>query len=229
MSTRLPFVWAATVSALTLLACAKGSSSTLGTGGDEGGAGGEGGDGGAGNAGNQGGSGNTGNQGGSGNAGNQGGSGNTGNQGGSGNAGGGGSGNAGNQGGSGGGCAPPKHECGGICTPNTPATGCYQSVSCNPCPPAPSFGTSVCTMDGLCDFTCQQPYVKQGSACGCASECCSSADCNGGTCQNGTCTDPPPPPCDMATCTSDCFLMCFPGFGLGICDPITNTCLCQCG
>jgi hypothetical protein len=229
MSTRLPFVWAATVSALTLLACAKGSSSTLGTGGDEGGAGGEGGDGGAGNAG-SGGSGNTGNQGGSGNAGNQGGSGNTGNQGGSGNAGGGGSGNAGNQGGSGGSeCAPPKHLCGGICTPNTPATGCYQSVSCNPCPPAPSFGTSVCTMDGLCDFTCQQPYVKQGSTCGCASECCSNADCNGGTCQNGTCTDPPPPPCDMATCTSDCFLMCFPGFGLGICDPITNTCLCQCG
>jgi hypothetical protein len=125
-------------------------------------------------------------------------------------------------------CAPPKHVCGGICTPNTPATGCYQSVSCNPCPAPPSFGTSVCTMGGLCDFVCQPPYVKQGSVCGCASECCSSADCNGGTCQNGSCTDPPPPPCDPGGCTADCFAMCFPGFGLGVCEPINNSCLCTC-
>ncbi len=116
-------------------------------------------------------------------------------------------------------CEPPGHLCGGICVGNTPATGCYQSVSCASCP-TPLHGSATCTPDGLCAAECNAPYVPNGANCVCPTQCCSDADCGGGgsTCQNGTCTTPQT--CDQVQCTAICLIQ-----GLfGLC--VGNTCTC---
>src|SRR5262249_27687878 len=63
-------------------------------------------------------------------------------------------------------CGPLEHICNGLCTPNTPQTGCL-NVSCTPCP-VPANGMAVCTLDGHCDFSCFFGYEKSGSNCICA-------------------------------------------------------------
>jgi len=208
---------------LVFAGCAQGSKNTS-VGGGSGGNG-NGGSG-ASTGGGDGGQGNTGNtmQGGVGGSG-DGGSGNTGNTGN--NGGSGGSGASGASGGSGGQMCPAgKHYCGGICVGNTPATGCFTSVTCDPCPAPPSGGTTVCDAAGMCDFTCSAPYMKQGNACVCSQQCCSNADCpNGGTCSGGVCMQPPPM-CDANDCQAQCILMCFPGFGIGMCGAAGCQCLC---
>lgn len=108
-------------------------------------------------------------------------------------------------------CDPGKHLCGGICVGNTPQTGCYQSVACTPCPSV-TYGTTTCTSDGLCDFTCTSPYQKSGNTCSCPMQCCSSLDCSGGqTCENGQCVTP----CSDSDCLFDCVLM---GYLFGSCQ-----------
>jgi hypothetical protein len=127
----------------------------------------------------------------------------------------GGSSSAGGAGGEGG-CGPQEHLCSGTCQGNTPATGCYQSSSCTPCPPVAN-GTSSCTTDGLCDFTCTPPFQKSGNTCACLSQCCSNQDCASPTsCQNGQCA------CDSGLCQSYCVSM----FCVGGC--VLNQCECLC-
>ncbi len=117
-------------------------------------------------------------------------------------------------------CADDQHLCGGVCTGNTTQTGCFTSVTCAPCASPPINGTSTCSADGKCDFTCNSGYAKSGNSCVCAAECCSNADCpGGGTCQGGVCGAPP---CDQAACIIECFAM----FCVGIC--IGDTCTCMC-
>lgn len=123
------------------------------------------------------------------------------------------------------GCSANQHECAGLCVGNTTASGCLQSVSCTPCP-VPAQSVSTCTAAGVCDFTCNAGYSKQGSSCVCANECCSNADCaagetcSGGVCQGGGGT------CVQEDCLAECFVMCFPGFGVGVCAG--NLCACTC-
>ena len=117
------------------------------------------------------------------------------------------------------GCGPDEHFCGGVCTGNTPGTGCAQSASCDPCP-APEHGTPTCTATGTCEFTCNDGFNDVGGACQCASQCCSSADCSGGNvCSSGTCQ---PPPCYLQDCFESCLLSLKCG---GFC--IGNTCVCN--
>lgn len=124
------------------------------------------------------------------------------------------------------GCPPGQHECSGQCFGNTPQTGCLQSVSCTPCMP-PANGSSICSPDGLCDFTCPAPYNKQNGACVCLNQCCSNADCAAGqTCSNGTCTGGgtcTPELCQFQ-CTAECLFM--DKFGIGMC--VGNNCNCTC-
>ena len=136
-----------------------------------------------------------------------------------------GSGGAGNGSGSGGSggdpgptCSPPEHMCGGICVGNTPATGCYQSVSCTPCPNVTN-GSAICSMDGNCDVMCNAPYVPQGLACVCPTQCCSNADCgSNANCVNGTCEQQGS--CDPVACAAICLLQ----MAIGICQG--NQCIC---
>ncbi len=118
----------------------------------------------------------------------------------------------------GGDCGAMEHKCGGVCTGNTPQTGCYTSASCAACP-SPANGTSTCTPNGTCDITCNFGFIKSGNACVCdpnAQQCCTNNDCNAGeTCQNNQCIAPP---CDQNLC----IIQCFPG--LGIC--VGNVCTC---
>lgn len=125
------------------------------------------------------------------------------------------------------GCPAGQHLCGGVCAGNTTQTGCFGSNNCLSCAPAPVNGTSVCSGNGTCDFTCGASYVKQGNTCACAASCCSDADCggNGSTCSGGSCTVVPPA-CDGNACTAGCLLGCFPKFGVGTC--INGACLCAC-
>lgn len=126
-------------------------------------------------------------------------------------------------------CPAGQHLCGGICAGNTIQTGCFGSNNCVPCPAAPVNGTSICSGNGTCDFTCSANHVKQGNACVCASACCSDADCGGGgsVCSGGACTVVAPA-CDGAACTSGCFASClFQGkVGIGTC--INDACVCVC-
>ncbi|MEP7120621.1 MAG: hypothetical protein ABJE95_06920 [Byssovorax sp.] len=134
--------------------------------------------------------------------------------------------------GSGMGCPAGQHLCGGICAGNTIQTGCFGSSDCLPCGPAPVNGTTVCSGNGTCDFTCGANYVKQGNTCACAASCCSDADCggNGATCSGGSCVvaPPPPPSCDSATCTSGCFAACFFQMKVGVGTCINGACVCAC-
>jgi hypothetical protein len=176
--------------------CAKGTTSTTSPGG-QGGAGGAAGGGGQGN-------GSVGGDGGTGNASN---------------------GGAGGDAGSGAGgtdCPAQKHLCGGLCVGNTPSTGCWTSETCNPCAAPPSGGTSVCTAEGVCDFTCAAPYMKSGNTCACSQACCSDADCPGGTCSGGQCVVSMM--CDPLSCQLMCFAQCF---GVGTCGAAGCMCMCM--
>ncbi len=110
-------------------------------------------------------------------------------------------------------------------------SGCFGSSNCAPCAAAPVNGTSICTVNGACDFTCGGAYVKNGNACGCGSAvCCADSDCggNGSTCVGGSCTVPAT--CDGAQCLTSCLAYCLftkgtPGIGLCL----GNNCLCTCG
>jgi len=111
-------------------------------------------------------------------------------------------------------CGATEHLCGGICTGNTPATGCYQSVDCTACPNVPN-GTATCDANGLCAATCNSPYVPSGNSCICPNQCCTNADCptSGSTCDNGTCVEPST--CDQALCIALCGLQSKIGVCLG--------------
>ena len=113
-------------------------------------------------------------------------------------------------------CNPPQHLCGGICSDNTPATGCYQSVSCTPCPTVIN-GTAICSAQGACAPSCNSPYVPSGNNCVCPQQCCNDNDCSGGaTCENGSCVDP----CDEPLCIALCLIQ----GKVGIC--LANQCVC---
>jgi hypothetical protein len=120
-------------------------------------------------------------------------------------------------------CDADEHLCGGICSGNTPQTGCFQSVTCAACAAPPIHGSVTCSSAGLCDFTCGAGYTKSGNSCVCANECCSDSDCgNGASCDGGVCGEPPPPPCDDAACAFECGLyLC-----VGICLGDICTCFC---
>lgn len=131
-----------------------------------------------------------------------------------------GSGGGGVGGGGGGGpeCGANQHSCGGICTGNTPQTGCFTSSTCVACTP-PQNGTAICSIDGECDFTCPAGYQQNGNACSCAQQCCSNADCPAGeTCGGGVCSGPA---CDMNACIAQCIIMGCVGICMGDC-----VCLC---
>ena len=144
-------------------------------------------------------------------------------------------------GGSGSPCGAQEHMCGGICTGNTPESGCFSNTTCDPCT-APANGTATCTTTGLCDFECTAPYQKNGAACTCPSMCCSNAECTGGlqcmsgtcacateccsandcasyqTCTGGSCA------CDQAGCLAYCIAS---GMGVvGICNILNQQCVC---
>lgn len=128
-------------------------------------------------------------------------------------------------GGAGAGCAPPDHLCGGVCRPNIPATGCFASKSCAPCPDV-VHGSTTCDAQGACSVACDAGYTSSGGLCICAAECCADADCGdaGITCQQGSCVEVPPS-CDQVTCTFDCTAQhgaACPGVCLG------ETCTCTC-
>jgi hypothetical protein len=117
-------------------------------------------------------------------------------------------------------CSAEQHLCGGVCTNNTPQTGCFTSVTCAPCASPPVNASSTCSADGKCDFSCTPGYMKSGNVCVCASECCSDADCGGGqVCQGNQCVAPP---CDQAQCILDCFAQ----LCVGLC--VGDMCVCQC-
>ena len=67
------------------------------------------------------------------------------------------------------GCAPNEHLCDEICQPDTPETGCLNSVNCEPCS-APENGYAVC-VEGACSFQCNFGYVVDGDSCVEASGC----------------------------------------------------------
>ncbi len=104
-------------------------------------------------------------------------------------------------------CEPGTHLCPGFpsCVSNTPETGCWKSVTCEPCV-APEHGVAKCTPSGVCDFDCPN-YVKEGGSCICP------------TSYNLGCF----------TCTDDCLR-----FNLDVksCDPgqiFGDNCFCACG
>ena len=121
-----------------------------------------------------------------------------------------------------GGCGPGEHFCGGLCAGNTPATGCWQSASCESCN-APAHATPTCTDEGACDFACADDYHLVDGQCRCALECCTSLDCSGdNVCSGGTCQ---PPPCYNLDCIGSCLLSLQCG---GLCFGDTCTCFpCQ--
>jgi hypothetical protein len=124
-------------------------------------------------------------------------------------------------------CGPMEHLCNGVCNGNTPATGCFTSVSCSPCV-APANGTSSCTAAGVCDFSCNFGYNKSGNACVCAQQCCSNADCPAGeTCAGGVCSGGGGM-CDANDCQAQCFLICFPQMKIGFGTCNGNVCDCVC-
>lgn len=113
-------------------------------------------------------------------------------------------------------CDPPQHLCGGICTGNTPATGCYQSLSCDPCPTVVN-GTATCDTNGQCAAMCNSPYVPSGTSCVCPNQCCSDADCgSGASCQSGACVQD----CDEGACIAVCLIQ----GKVGVC--VSNQCTC---
>jgi hypothetical protein len=129
-----------------------------------------------------------------------------------------GAGGGGGEGGGGNECGANQHSCGGICTGNTPQTGCFTSSTCTACT-APQNGSSICSIDGECDFTCAAGYQQNGNTCSCAQQCCSNADCPAGeTCGGGVCSGPP---CDMNACIAQCIIMGCVGVCMGDC-----VCLC---
>lgn len=129
-------------------------------------------------------------------------------------------------------CPAMQHFCGGICAGNTPQTGCYGSTTCTACDgnAVPTGGILICNAQGACDFDCTTGYTKSGNQCVCQTQCCSDADCaSGEVCMNGTCqgsTTTGGGSCDPNACTAGCLVMCFPGFGVGIC--LGGACQCTC-
>ena len=116
-------------------------------------------------------------------------------------------------------CGPDQHLCGGVCTGNTPGTGCLSSASCTPCPTTAN-GAPTCSAQGTCDVTCNSGYNKVGMQCQCAAQCCSAADCpSGQTCNGGVC-ETPTVPCDEQAC----FLQCFAQMQVGTC--VADICVC---
>ena len=114
-------------------------------------------------------------------------------------------------------CNAPDHLCSGVCTGNTPASGCFTSQVCSACAPVQN-GSPMCTPQGFCDVSCNAGYQKNGYACICSSMCCSDANCPAGqTCSGGVCKAPP---CDPAACTASCI---FQG-KIGTC--IAGMCIC---
>lgn len=99
-------------------------------------------------------------------------------------------------------CDPPEHLCSDTCEGNTPATGCYQSSSCSPCPSV-SNGVAICDSNGSCAAQCNTPYVANGTTCTCPNQCCTTADCGANqTCDNGSCVSTQT--CDQGLCIIQC-------------------------
>ncbi|MEM9874924.1 MAG: hypothetical protein AAF928_08515, partial [Myxococcota bacterium] len=113
-------------------------------------------------------------------------------------------------------CTPPQHLCDGMCVGNTVASGCTNSVTCDPCPEPSSNGAATCTPNGDCSVACDAGYTAVGGQCQCATECCSEADCSG----NEVCTA-------QGQCTSDCGLLSNPAGFLAcnlFCQVINSSC-----
>jgi hypothetical protein len=116
-------------------------------------------------------------------------------------------------------CGASEHLCSGICTGNTPATGCFTSQTCSACG-AVQNGSPYCTPQGFCDVSCNAGYQPTGYSCVCSSMCCKDTDCAAGqTCMSGTCSGGGGT-CDPFTCTASCILQ----MKIGTC--IGNTCVC---
>ena len=129
------------------------------------------------------------------------------------------------------GCPVGQHQCGGVCTGNTPQTGCSGSLDCLACSP-PANGTSSCTAAGACDFSCGASYTKQGNSCVCSYACCTDADCGAGsTCMGGSCsttTGSGPGTCNSDDCTASCIFGCIIQGKIGVGNCTNGACACVC-
>jgi hypothetical protein len=126
--------------------------------------------------------------------------------------------------GGGGMCGAGQHLCAGVCTPNTPESGCFQSPDCSPCPTTAN-GKATCNAQGLCDVSCNSGYDKSGNSCVCPQQCCSNAECaSGQTCMGGACSGGGSGGggggCDQFACTTQCLLQ----MKFGVCGP--SGCMC---
>jgi hypothetical protein len=88
-------------------------------------------------------------------------------------------------GGAGGDCPVDQKKCGGVCIAPSPANGCA-AADCNPCTLVAN-STPTCT-NGLCDFTCDPGFSRQGSAC--VGTGGGGAPGAGGSSGGGTCVAP---------------------------------------
>jgi len=95
-------------------------------------------------------------------------------------------------------CPSGQHRCGGGCVddrPNEPTEGC--ALGCGEACPEPEGGVATCTAGGMCDFTCEAPFVREPDGCACEAATCEAlgAMCGehddgcGGTLSCGTCAD----------------------------------------
>jgi hypothetical protein len=117
-------------------------------------------------------------------------------------------------------CGASEHLCSGICTGNTPATGCFTSQTCAKCGDVPN-GAPICNAQGACDANCPAGYTKNGYACECQSACCVDKDCGSGNiCTGGTCSTGGGGMCDDFFCA----LTCVVNGGFGACAG--GKCLC---
>ena len=85
------------------------------------------------------------------------------------------------------GCLSGTHLCGSTCIDdhsNDPSIGC--ALGCDgPCASGPEHSTATCNEDGLCDFRCDAPWVRQFDQCTCTPVTCESLHATCGAPDNG--------------------------------------------
>lgn len=136
------------------------------------------------------------------------------------------------------GCLFQQHKCNGVCTDNTPESGCFTSTTCDPCPMPAANGVAICSSLGACDLQCDTGYQPNASKTACDAippppECCDDTDCVPPAfpiCLNGYCQFPFGAVCDPARCNEFC--QCAVNGGTpqstGQCMPnIVTTCECS--
>ncbi len=117
------------------------------------------------------------------------------------------------------GCASGEKSCGGVCVPPMPGIGCTLA-DCTPCPGAPPNSVAVCT-SGVCDFSCNPDYVRNGNFCQAVSGSGGSGGGGGGT--GGAPATPPPNCATGLPCASGqpvdamCITVCAIQSKVGIC------------